>query len=271
MATFEHQNHKIYYEVYGQGKPLLILNGIMMSTASWQMFITSFSQHNQLILMDMLDQGQSSKLVGQSYNQKIQVEAVKALIDHLHLKNLALFGISYGGEVAMQIAIQYPHVVERLLLFNTTAYTNAWLREIGNAWNLASTNAEAYYGTTIPVIYSSHFYENKVEWMTRRKEILLKIFANPEFAQAMVRLTNSANDLDVRKQLYKIQCPCLIVGSEEDAITPLSHQRLLHEHIKGSQLVVVPGSGHASMYEKPMLFSSLVLGFVLSEVIPDVV
>lgn len=171
----------------------------------------------------------------------------------------------------MQIAIQHPHTVERLLLFNTTAYTNDWLKEIGHAWNLASTNAEAYYGTTIPVIYSSNFYENKREWMTRRKEILLKIFANPDFAQAMVRLTNSANDLDVRKQLHKIQCPCLIVGSEEDAITPLSHQRYLHEQIKGSQLVVVPGSGHASMYEKPMLFSSLVLGFVLSEVIPDVV
>ena len=271
MANFEFKHHKIYYEVYGQGKPLLILNGIMMSTASWQMFISSFSQHNQLILMDMLDQGQSSKLVGQEYNQKIQVEVVKAMIDHLHLKNLALFGISYGGEVAMQVAIQYPHIVERLLLFNTTAYTNDWLKEIGHAWNLASTNAEAYYGTTIPVIYSSNFYENKREWMTRRKEILLKIFANPDFAQAMVRLTNSANDLDVRKQLHKIQCPCLIVGSEEDAITPLSHQRYLHEQIKGSQLVVVPGSGHASMYEKPMLFSSLVLGFVLSEVIPDVV
>ena len=55
MATLEFQDYSIYYEVYGKGKPLLILNGIMMSTASWQMFIASFSQKNQLILVDMLD------------------------------------------------------------------------------------------------------------------------------------------------------------------------------------------------------------------------
>ena len=149
MATLEFQDYSIYYEVYGKGKPLLILNGIMMSTASWQMFIASFSQKNQLILVDMLDQGQSSKLEGMEYTQDLQVEVVKTVIEKLNLKDVALFGISYGGEVAIKFAIKYPHLVERCLLFNTTSYTNHWLQEIGNAWNLASTNAEQYYGNLI--------------------------------------------------------------------------------------------------------------------------
>jgi pimeloyl-ACP methyl ester carboxylesterase len=271
MATLDFKEYSIYYEVYGKGKPLVILNGIMMSTASWQMFISSFSQKNQLILVDMLDQGQSSKLEGLEYTQDIQVEVVKTLIEKLNLKDVALFGISYGGEVAIKFAIKYPHLVERCLLFNTTAYTNNWLKEIGNAWNLASTNAEQYYGTTIPVIYSSEFYESKIKWMSDRKKILLNVFANPVFQRAMVRLTNSANSLDERQNLHKIKCPCLIVGCDEDAITPLSHQKYLHENIKNSSLVIIPGSGHASMYEKQHLFSSLVLGFVHSLIIPDVV
>ncbi|MDP3443622.1 MAG: alpha/beta hydrolase [Ignavibacteria bacterium] len=107
--------------------------------------------------------------------------------------------------------------------------------------------------------------------MTHRKQILLNVFANPVFQRAMVRLTNSANSLDERQNLHKIKCPCLIVGCDEDAITPISHQRYLHENIKTSSLVIIPGSGHASMYEKPMLFSTLVLGFVNSLIIPDVV
>lgn len=271
MATVPFGQYQLYYESYGTGKPLLILNGIMMSTLSWKAFIETFSQDNQLILMDLLDQGQSSKLEGQNYTQDIQVEAVKALIENLNLNDLSLFGISYGGEVAIKLATTYPHLVSRLLLFNTTAYTSEWLKEIGRAWNLASTNPENYYATTIPVIYSPHFYTQKIDWMTQRRQTLLQVFANPIFIQAMVRLTNSANDLDERSRLNRIECPTLVVGCEHDSITPLENQRYLAQHIKTAHLVCVPDSGHALMYEKPVLFTSLVLGFIHTSLLTDVI
>ena len=68
----------------------------MMSTASWQMFIASFSQKNQLILVDMLDQGQSSKLEGMEYTQDLQVEVVKTVIEKLNLKAVVFLGIFYS-------------------------------------------------------------------------------------------------------------------------------------------------------------------------------
>lgn len=271
MATLAFKDYSLYYEVYGTGKPLLILNGIMMSTLSWKPFIDSLSQNNQLILMDLLDQGQSSKLVGHIYNQDIQVEAVKCLIETLNLKDLALFGISYGGEVAIKLASSYPDLVGRCLFFNTTAYTSEWLKEIGRAWNLASSDPESYYATTIPVIYSPQFYTRKIEWMSNRKKTLLQVFSNPDFISAMVRLTNSANDLDERANLSKIKCPCLVVGCEHDSITPFSNQVELSKGLLNAQLVHVPDSGHALMYEKPILFTSLVLGFVFTSLITDVI
>jgi 3-oxoadipate enol-lactonase len=152
MATFQFKEYSVYYESYGEGKPLIILNGIMMSMVSWQSFVKSFSQYNRLILVDMLDQGNSSKLVGQKYDQSLQVEVIKGLVDHLKLDKVYLFGISYGGEVAMKFALAYQQRVERLLLFNTTAKTSPWLREIGYAWNKAAADGEAYYSTTIPTI-----------------------------------------------------------------------------------------------------------------------
>lgn len=271
MATLSFKEYQLYYEVYGEGKPLLILNGIMMSTLSWKPFINAFSQNNQLVLMDLLDQGQSSKLKDLVYNQDIQVEAVKCLIETLELKDLALFGISYGGEVAIKLASAYPTLVERCLFFNTTAHTSEWLKEIGRAWNLASSNPESYYATTIPVIYSPQFFSRKIEWMNNRKKVLLQVFSNPEFIEAMVRLTNSANDLDERANLSKINCPCLVVGCEYDSITPFSNQIELAKGILNAQLVHVPDSGHALMYEKPILFTSLVLGFVFTNLLTDVI
>lgn len=271
MPSLSYGEYTLNYETYGQGKPLLILNGIMMSTNSWVPFIEAFSLNNTLILMDMLDQGKSTKLINQDYNQSIQVEAVKFLIESLKLKNLALFGISYGGEIAIKLASQYPHLVERCLFFNTTAYTSEWLKEIGRAWNKASSDAENYYSTTIPVIYSPNFYERKIDWMKARKEVLLKVFSDQNFISAMVRLTNSANDLDERLNLHKITCPTLVVGCEHDSITPFENQKSLASGIKGAQLVFVPDSGHALMYEKSSLFVSLVLGFVNNTLIHDVI
>jgi len=271
MPTIQFKDKELYYEVYGQGKPLLILNGIMMSTLSWKPFIQAFSQQNQLILMDLLDQGKSTKLTDHIYNQDIQVEAVKTLIETLNLKELALFGISYGGEVAIKFAVKYAHLVERCLFFNTTAYTSEWLKEIGLAWNLASSNPENYYATTIPVIYSPSFYTRKIEWMKQRKQTLLQVFSNQDFISAMVRLTNSANDLDERHNLGNITCPCLVVGCEHDSITPFENQKYLAQNIKNAQLVFIPDSGHASMYEKPIIFTSLVLGFVNTTQLTDVI
>lgn len=54
----------------------------------------------------------------------------------------------------------------------------------------------------------------------------------------------------------------MIIAADEDYLTPIQNQRYLHDHIKGSELVIIPGAGHASMYEKPMLFVTFILGFV---------
>ena len=196
MANFEFQGRSIYYEEHGQGRPLLVLNGIMMSCRSWAEFVEPFSRDNRLILLDFLDQGQSARMDG-PYDQGIQAQVVLALLDHLSIDRACVLGISYGGEVALRFAIAHGERVERLLLFNTTARTGPWLGDIGDAWNLASGDPDAYYLTTIPVIYSPAFYREKRDWMAKRRETLRPVFGDPGFIQPMIRLTNSSRSYDV--------------------------------------------------------------------------
>lgn len=263
MAYFEFRGKNIYYEEYGSGRPLLCLNGIMMSCMSWKEFVEPWSANNRLILVDMLDQGQSDRMT-EPYTQAIQVELVKSLLQHLDVEKVTIMGISYGGEVALQFAIKYQENVERLILFNTTAATGAWLGHIGEAWNKAAENydGEAYYLTTIPVIYSPEFYKKNSDWMSKRKAILEPLFSNKEFIDSMIRLTNSSSDYNVIDELDKILVPTFIVSCEEDYLTPMSEQALIHEKIKNSFLVKIPNSGHASMYEQPTIFATMVLGFL---------
>lgn len=262
---FNYQGHKVYYEIHGEGKPLLMLNGIMMSTNSWKEFVGPLSSHNQLILVDFLDQGQSGKLVGESYDHGIQIEMVKAFIDYLSLDKINLFGVSYGGEIAIQLAIRYPDLIEKLLLFNTCAQTSYWLEEIGHAWNGAAGSGLQYYLTTIPFIYSPKFFVENEAWMKKRKEILVPLFGQKDFIQQMIRLTDSSIGYDALEKLDQIKAETLIVGCEYDFVTPYYQQEELHQNISHSELVFIPESGHAVFYEKPSLFVSLVKGFLLNE------
>jgi 3-oxoadipate enol-lactonase len=101
--------------------------------------------------------------------------------------------------------------------------------------------------------------------------VLHQVFSNPVFINAMIRLTDSANDLDERARLKDITCPTLVVGCEQDIITPFANQQFIAKEIKKAQLVYVPDSGHALMYEKPILFSSLVMGFTNNTKLEDVI
>lgn len=266
MSELLYNNKKIYYEVYGEGEPLIILNGIMMSHLSWELFIPQLSKDKKLILIDFFDQGKSAKLEGVNYKHDIQVEALKALIDHLNIKKANIFGISYGGEIALQFAIKYQEYVNKLLLFNTASYTTPWLKDIGRGWiNAAKTyNPETYYNVTIPYIYSPLFYTQNYEWMEKRKALLHGVFTK-DFLNAMNRLTESSEGYDIRNRIKEIEVDTLVVGADYDYITPLVEQEYIHNNIKGSQFMVIKNCGHASMYEKPNEFVALVNGFLSIE------
>ena len=264
MAFFDFEGYKVYCEVHGDsGEPLVMLNGIMMSTNSWKPMMKNLTKNNVVIIVDFLDQGQSSRM-SESYNHAIQVRLLHALFTLLPYEKYNIMGISYGGEIAIQYAVAHPEYVRRLVLANTCGRTSDWLRKIGDGWNAVARTGDglAYYLTTIPVIYSTGFYEKEAAWMERREGTLIPYFSNPAVLEALIRLTDSSRDYNYMDRLCEINCPTLVISSSEDGLVPPTEQVMLHERIKGSAYVTINGSGHASMYEDSAAFLSLVLGFV---------
>ena len=104
-------------------------------------------------------------------------------------------------------------------------------------------------------------YQAQEKWMENRKKVLVPLFCDPAFQSRMKCLVDSAETHDCRKDLHKISCPTLIISSVFDSLTPMHEQELLAKEIPNSHLVILPNCGHASMYEDPLLFISLVLGF----------
>lgn len=267
MSSFRFQEHEIHYVIDGdcssEKEIIVILNGIMMSTVSWEIFTKSFSEFNTFIRYDMIDQGASSKVDFQ-YTQDLQVEVLKALLDHLKIKKVHVVGISYGASIALQFAAKHQEYIHKLVIANVVAKTSPWLKAIGDGWNKVgrSRDGEAYYNITIPYIYSPQFYTKRLSWMENRKKILIPIFSNPMFLDAMERLTISAETHDVVDALPNITVDTLIISSKEDYLTPVFEQQFIVSQMPHASLVILEECGHASMYEKPELFASLVLGHI---------
>ncbi len=265
MKTCSCRDKKIAYEVVGQpneNSPLILLNGIMMSMNSWKKFIPEITKNRQLILMDFFDQGQSEKCEGQVYDHDLQVDAVVAVMDAVGSADYDLCGVSYGAQVGLQVALAQPDRVRKLALFNVSAYTSPWLKDIGEAWNRTAKlhDPESYYYVALPYIYSNMFYTEHIEWMHARKALLVEFFTD-QFLDAMIRLTDSSRNYDIRDRLTEIECPVLVVGADHDYITPINEVRYLHEHLKQSEFFELYQCGHASMYEKPNAFYQLFEGF----------
>lgn len=255
-------NKNIYYETYGKGEPLVLLNGIMMSTASWSAFIKTFSKNYKLFLIDFVDMGQSDKAEG-NYTQDIHVETLRELFHKLNLEKVNMIGISYGGEVAIQFAIKYGEILRSLTLANTTSYTFNALKDIGDCWDRAAAthDGSTFFSATMPHIYSPEFYEANIKWMKDREKLFKKTLTS-EWYEGFRRLNNSSLEYDVRDELYKINMPTLVIGGEYDSLLPVRYQEEIHKKIKDSKMVIIKEAGHASMYEKPYEFSSSILGFL---------
>lgn len=267
MAFFDYQGNAVYYEFETNDNPVLVLlNGIMMSTRSWQPFVEPLGAHFRLLRLDFFDQGQSAKR-NHSYRQDLQVEMLESLFEYLKLDTLHLVGISYGASVALQYALVYPNRLRTLSVFNGVAQTSPWLKSVGDGWNRValSRDGEAYYHITIPYIYSHAFYHRAYAWMLERKNTLIEIFSDPQFLDAMIRLTHSAESHNVLERLYQLQIPTLVVASQNDVLTPPYEQQRIVERIPHAVFEMYPDTGHASMYEQPEKFVQSILGFCLNQ------
>ena len=266
MAFFTFKNHQVFYDITGEGEPLVLLNGIMMSTKSWDFAVEKTSSVLKFIRVDFFDQGQSDDFLDYPYDHNLQAELVIALLDHLGIEKAHIAGISYGGEIAVRLGIYYPERIKTLSIYNSACFTSPWLRDIGRAWNAVgeTRDGKTYYNIAIPPVYSPKFYLENNEWMENRRKVLEPVFTQEKFLNRMKRLVESSESLDERDNVHKIQASTLIVTSEYDFLVPKLEQDFLVKNIKNSHHIIIPNFGHGWMYEDPTLFVSIMIGFVLS-------
>ncbi len=224
---------KMYYEVYGSGKPLLFIHGNGGSISAFTNNIPFFAKQYKVIAVDSRAHGKSVD-ASDSLTFEQMADDFNALLDTLHADSCYVIGWSDGGINGLLLAIRHPDKVKRL------AITGA---------NLTPDTL----GLT-PYVYNL-IKQGSAD--LRRKQQTPKVKNDLKISDLDLYQPNITPE-----QLNTIQCPTLVIGGDHDAI-PVLHTVLIAQSIPKSYLWIIPNSGHSTPIFKKEQFNKIVSDFFI--------
>jgi pimeloyl-ACP methyl ester carboxylesterase len=264
MAITNLNGIDLYYEVHGEGEPLLLIMGLAHNSLSWKKSLPELKKHFKVIIFDNRGTGRSSK-PDTPFTIDIMAEEAKAVLDGAGVESAHIYGISMGGMIAQRLAIMYPNRVKTLILGCTTPGgihqvqpdAEVIMTLISGA-SIPTTPLEAAWAA-VPILYSEYFIENHRDSISEHIETMIEIPTPPHgfMQQLQACITH-----DTYEELDKITVPTLILHGDADRLIPFENGKMLAECIKGSELFIVPGAGHLYVIEAPEMIDKKVIDFI---------
>lgn len=251
---------ELYYEVHGPpDAPLLALsNGVLMSTASWAYQVPALSRRCRVLIYDCRGMWQSEHPPG-PYSMDQHADDLAGLLDLLSAGRAHIGGVSYGAEISMAFALRYPARVQSLILASAASHVDAQLAGTIQAWIQAarSGDPDLFFHVTYPVNFSD-------AWISANADALEAARARYRELDmpALVHLLECFLHLDLTGDLPAIQAPTLVMVGEDDALKPRRYSEIIAREIPGAEFAVLPGAGHAALWERSGPFNTLILGFL---------
>lgn len=255
---------ELYCELTGpEGAPLLVLNnGILMNAStSWGFQVGELSCCCRLLRYDCRGQGQSDHPAG-PYSMELHATDLAGLLEALGFESAHIAGISYGGEVAQAFALAYPEKTLSLILADTASEVGPELRMVIESWLLAASrgDAEAFFQASVPWNFSPEFIAANPALLADARQRYQAL----DFP-AVARLCEAFLALHLTPRLPEIKAPTCILVGEKDLLKGLSYAQILKQSLPQAELHILAGAGHASCWERPHEFNTILLGFIAKQ------
>ena len=243
---------KVYYEVYGKGRPIILLHGAFMTIdMNWGQLIPELSKTHKVIAIEMQGHGHT-----QFSDRKLSFPAlasdVEGVMDFLKIDSADVAGYSLGGYVAYQLAIQNPKRVTKLVIISSTYKSGGWLPEVTNG--LKAMKPEFFANTPMKTAYDA-VAPDKTKWIN--------------FMEQMIAFAGVPFDLG-ESNISKIAAPVLLIAGDNDGLDKIElikTYQLLGGGICAdfrpmpkSQLAIVPSQAHVSL----MMQTTTILSYLNS-------
>jgi len=261
MAIAEVNGQRLYHEVHGDGEPLLCVAGLTCDTLVWIPQIQAFAAAHRTVIFDNRDAGQSS-MAESGYEIADMARDAIALADELGLESFHLLGVSMGGAIAQEIALQAPDRVRTLTLAVTFADGGPYARRLAEVWSarVRQVSYEQHVDELMLLNHSQAFYENAEMVEFIRAAMLGN--PHPQPAEAFGRQLSACAGQDTLDRLGSLTMPTHVIGGEYDILIPIWKSRAIADAIPGAKLTVLTAAPHGLTIERAEEFNAAVLEFI---------
>jgi len=232
----------------GKGDPVLWLQGLNAPAAAWAVQLAHFSQTHRELAPDNRGVGQSDAPPGPYTARQLAGDAL-AVLDAAGVERAHVVGLSLGGAIAQELALEHPERVRSLALLSTFAAQPPRSRALLEAWR-------AFYPIAIDDPHLRKAWELQAYcwlftdrfWRSEANVRAALRFASsqvPQTAQGFVGQVDAALSHDARSRLGAVNAPTLVIHGAVDQLSPIENGGELAKLIRGAELLIVPDVGHA--------------------------
>jgi 3-oxoadipate enol-lactonase len=253
----------MYYEVVGEGPPVVLIAGLASDHLEWALFHVPVlvNAGYRCVLFDNRDAGLTGDSLIDSYSIQQFADDTAELLKQLNVGAAHIVGESMGGMIAQELAIHYPELVRSLSLLCTTGRSEPYLDALRRSWihirrNLTEVDAFQSIGLWL---FSKQFYENPALEQAWLEEV--RSNPHPQSVSGFERQWKAIMTHNALDRLHRIPAPTHIVAGDEDIIFPLRQSKQMADNIAGSRLTIFPGLAHVAAFERPDKFNPVAIDF----------
>ncbi len=252
---------ELYYEEYGQGQPVLLIHGLGSSSLDWERQTPVFSDKYKVVALDLRGHGQTDKPPG-PYSMSIFANDAAELIKSLGLGPVHVVGISLGGMVTFQLAVDSPNLVKSMVIVNTNP--EFLVQTIKDHWQVfMRTMLVRLFGMRkMGEVLSKRLF-SKPEQEYLRNEFIERWSKNDP--KAYIASMRTIINWSVADQLQNIDIPTCVIAADED-YTSVDSKKSYVDRMPQAELVVIEDSRHATPVEHPEEFNQEVILFLSKQV-----
>ncbi len=254
----------IYYEVHGEGKPLVMIMGLSANLDWWVPEpLTTLSRHYQVITFDNRGAGRSSD-PGVPITIKTMADDMVALMAALNIPKAHILGISMGGMIAQEVVLNYPDKVDKLVLCSTNAGGSKQVPPSMEVLKLlgadrAGLTDEQVARSTISLLYPPEFVKKHPEIIEATVRQILKA---PIKADSYKRQIQAILQFNAGRRLKTVTTPTLVLHGKKDILIPPENANIIAGLIPDAKIAVFEESGHALFSVEPENVLQAILNFL---------
>jgi 3-oxoadipate enol-lactonase len=253
----------IYFEVQGEGEPLVLIPYLAADQACYAFQVADYAKYFTCFTVDLRGAGLSGKPDG-TYTTELLADDVAAFMQAANLERAHVGGMSLGAAAGMWLAAKHPARVKSLSLHAAWPRTDPFLRAVVEGWRVMAEGlgsvTEAVIMGIFPWCFTPETYARRPEYIDSLAEFVRGRPMPP--VDAFLRQSGAVLAHDARDALGMIQAPTLITFGSHDAVTSARFIEPLTEGIKGADVSIFENCAHAPMYEDVEEFNRRTLAFL---------